>query len=68
MNRLCANDLNAEEVAKAHEMLQAGALPEQVIQKLRGELATLLDPPQFPINIQRRVQELLTQRRRGSAT
>ncbi|MDD4628007.1 MAG: hypothetical protein PHE68_01275 [Candidatus Peribacteraceae bacterium] len=68
MNRLCAYDLSAEEVQRAQELLQAGGkTSEEIIRELRGEQATLLDPPQFPVNVQRRVQELLAQRRKESA-
>lgn len=55
---LSVEDLNPAEVAQAFVLVQQDKDPEDIIHDLRGKGAQLLDPEQFPREVQRRQQEL----------
>ncbi|MFA5273377.1 MAG: hypothetical protein WC353_04405 [Candidatus Peribacter sp.] len=58
MMHLSVDDLSATEVAQAFVLVQKDKNPEDIIHDLRGQEAQLLDPDQFPRDVQRRQQEL----------
>ncbi|MDO8468673.1 MAG: hypothetical protein Q7S29_02855 [Candidatus Peribacter sp.] len=58
MMHLSADDLSAAEVVQAFVLVQQDRAPEDIIHALRGKEAQLLDPDQFPREVQRRQQEL----------
>lgn len=60
-------DANTHEVTQAFTMLQEGTSPDSVIHALRGEVAQLLDPEQFAIEVQQRFEQLELQKARTKA-
>ncbi|OIO54402.1 hypothetical protein AUJ46_03660 [Candidatus Peregrinibacteria bacterium CG1_02_54_53] len=55
---LTVEDLGPDEAVQAFVLVQRSEKPEEIIRQLRGDQAALLDPEQFPLDVQRRCQEL----------
>ncbi|MDD4287083.1 MAG: hypothetical protein PHO20_02580 [Candidatus Peribacteraceae bacterium] len=55
---LTVDELSPEEVERAFVLVQQDKDPKDIIHALRGQEAQLLDPDQFPRDVQRRRQEL----------